>query len=473
MSTTTIRVQRLPRALARGRPSTDVDESSQRPREVLSQLAEPFGGTGQVLILASARAALLEMKSSNAADAMLESHARCPLLLCGRPAALVRSNESINLPQGSNGGCKRWTEAEVLAQCSRCLSSLISALERREVEELSRLRKERHAAHLATLNREFSGSRFLRHICWAHYQRQCEGGCERWHHSGVAGCALDHSLDRVNFCCAPPRWRTFVEVESYPAEYREVSLEKSAVNQQIVWHARQVFSCPWAADQGPPPSSLRAVVLDGPGGSTASALLACGPLGLTPELVDCPNICTTTYEALRAMGSCKPFLGSLRAFLDSRRCPTHGPTTSSIGKYAVVYADYCCSLYAGRHNVELSPLHDLITLFRSDLLADSFLLAVTLARPERHKPRFPSEVAVAVAAAVGSTASLDIHDAISRAEGDDSNCDDDDAAMLCAAVARLADGCGRQVLLCESFDFSKTYVRMWRGTIARTDISCD
>ena len=186
-------------------------------------------------------------------------------------------------------------------------------------------------------------------------------------------------------------------------------------------------------------------MLDGPGGSTSRALLGSSVLGLEPSRIDCPNICTSSYEALRASGVCTPYLGSLRALLDSRSCPNH-----SDARYSLVYADYCCSLYANHREPELSPVHDLCTLFNrtANLLAEKAVLAVTLAKPDADKPRFPGEVKAAVDAAVGN-----------EAEGGE---DEDDASVLCSAVARLADAAGYEAVLCESFDLKGTFVRVWR-----------
>ena len=119
-----------------------------------------------------------------------------------------------------------------------------------------------------------------------------------------------------------------------------------------------------------------------------------------------------------------------------------------------MYADYCCSLYAGRRELELSPVHDLCTLFRARLLAERAVLAVTIARPDPCKPRFPHEVYAAVSAASLGPASC------TPIGGD--GADDDDAAVLCTAVARLAAASGFEASLCERFDYESTHVRMWR-----------
>jgi hypothetical protein len=69
-----------------------------------------------------------------------------------------------------------------------------------------------------------------------------------------------------------------------------------------------------------------------------------------------------------------------------------------------VFADYCCSLYAGYHAVELSPVRDLVALFRPGYLATRAVLAVTLARADEGKARFPQQVRAAVRAAIQTSA---------------------------------------------------------------------
>ena len=183
-------------------------------------------------------------------------------------------------------------------------------------------------------------------------------------------------------------------------------------------------------------------VLDGPGGCSSRALLDEAELGIRPELIHAPNVCTATYTTLCALGVCTPFLGSLRAFLDSRACKCDGhvqlqpkalttvptssppaalsvgggagggvvvgvegpPTAPESAAFGVVFADYCCSLYAGYHAVELSPVRDLVTLFQPGYLAPRAVLAVTLARADEGKARFPQQVRAAVRAAIQASA---------------------------------------------------------------------
>jgi hypothetical protein len=329
------------------------------------------------------------------------------------------------------------------------------------------------------MGRAFASHSFEKSVCWPHFQRAGLGGCDR------SGCKLSHA-GPVRFCCMPPRLRTFHERETYPYAHRESSAQKLAVNAALTRHAA-------AHRVGP-----RCVVLDGPGGGTARALLASEELGTRAELVHSPNFCTPTYAELgRTASGGTPFLGSLRAFLDSRRCPREGhaqprvqPNGGSAGVLAasplfgVVSADYCCrcvrrdlrrlceeslnihfhpppppppllrrSLYAGRHDVELSPVHDLITLFGSQLLGPRAVLAITLARPDADKGRFPHEVRAAVAAAVGEP---------DAASGDAAAAGETDAAVLCGAVSRLAAHSNFRSELCESFDFEGTFVQIWR-----------
>ena len=57
---------------------------------------------------------------------------------------------------------------------------------------------------------------------------------------------------------------------------------------------------------------------------------------------------------------------------------------------ALVYYDYnfCCSLYAGRRNVEKSPVHDLTSLFAHRLFhPEGCVLAVTLVSKCRSRSR--------------------------------------------------------------------------------------
>ena len=393
----TIRVSGLPKSFLKARP----DATGPTPREALRSLAKPFG-LSSLAILHASRVALLEMESNAAADTMLAHHAATPLqiseniqLVLERTDQIIATKSALQMP-----------DADVLSQCQRCVESLVAALERVEIAENAQKNRERHAAHIATIERFFAG----------------------------------HKFDRTSgrFCDLPPRLRTFHEVESYPADWRECSSEKATVNQRLIHHA---------IEHGCVGATSRCVVLDGPGGSTSRALLESSALGLDPSRIDCPNICTSSYEALRASGVCTPYLGSLRALLDSRSCPNHKNVDA---RYSLVYADYCCSLYANHREPELSPVHDLCTLFNrtANLLAEKAVLAVTLAKPDADKPRFPGEVKAAVDAAVGN-----------EAVGGE---DEDDASVLCSAVARLAEAAGYEAAICESFDLKGTFVRVWR-----------
>lgn len=488
----TVRVLHLAKSFIRPKPDRD-DASSATPLEILGTCAKPFGFSGRVVILNAARTALLEMVSPAAAQAMLDHHAKVPLLLGGRSVTLERSSEEVREASFSH-----LSDAAVLSQCLRCVEKLLAALERAEAAENSLRRKTRHAAHLATLNRAFSAQRFDRSICWAHYQRK--DGCER-RRCGQGRCPLSHEPSQlsVRFCCAPPRLRTFFETETYPAEYREGSEEKLRVNAALVYHALEhvaqahVTAMEMRASRQHLPSPFRCLVLDGPGARTAKELLACANLGLTSERIDCPNLCTATFEALRGSGTCIPYLGSLRALLDSHRCPRHAPpetmvagcscgaqiegrfVPSSKRKYALAYMDYCCGLYAGRTQLELSPLQDLCSLFTSGLLACRSVLAVTLARPSAEKPRFPEEALAAVNEAMTELATCDAaHSQCSDdTRQDDRTCEacvpslslpsqDLDEAVLEWVVEQLAGATGMSANLSDSFDFSNTFVRVWR-----------
>ena len=106
----TLRVSRLPSSWLRGRRPVQADEiapsstssSSQTPRELLCAAAAPFGfaSAESVVILHAARAALLQMDSPAAADAMLAYHADTPLVLGGRPVVLERSAQRVRTPSG-------------------------------------------------------------------------------------------------------------------------------------------------------------------------------------------------------------------------------------------------------------------------------------------------------------------------------------------------------------------------------------
>ncbi len=140
--------------------------------------------------------------------------------------------------------------------------------------------------------------------------------------------------------------------------------------------------------------------------------------------------------------------------------------------FGVVYADYCCSLYAGRTDVEKSPVHDLIALFGRRALAPRAVLAVTLARPDAARPRFPREVAAAVAAAAVAASDAGAPGDEAGPAGEGGGCppcgaaagfeSDDDAQVLSAAVQTLAARAGWQARPGpEAFDFRGTFVRLW------------
>ena len=277
-------------------------------------------------------------------------------------------------------------------------------------------------------------------------------------------------------------------------------------------------------------------------------------------------MCTATYTTLCALGVCTPFLGSLRAFLDSRACKCDGhvqlqpkalttvptssppaalsvgggagggvvvgvegpPTAPESAAFGVVFADYCCSLYAGYHAVELSPVRDLVTLFQPGYLAPRAVLAVTLARADEGKARFPQQVRAAVRAAIQASAmtggsweregvddgegfgnGVGADDKVGGADkdgeddfgggdrsdkdgegkedgrdgegyvgaegaedgelpsmGGEEEGDQDDANVLCAAVAALASHAGFECTLCDAFDYTGTFVRVWTLTAA-------
>lgn len=213
------------------------------------------------------------------------------------------------------------------------------------------------------------------------------------------------------------------------------------------------------------PSALFALLGSHAGACTVAALRAAGR---TADQVAVPNVCTQTYTALQRTGACRPFLGSLRALLDSHGCDCedHRQGQPAAAAYGVVYADYCCSLFAGRADVEKSPAHDLITLFGRAVLAERAVLAVTLARPDGDRPRFPEEVAAAVAAAVSDPTQA----------GRQGFASADDADVLSAAVETLAGHAGWDVWPGpEAFDFAGTFVRLWalsrRGEDAAAEAS--
>jgi hypothetical protein len=194
--------------------------------------------------------------------------------------------------------------------------------------------------------------------------------------------------------------------------WREPSEEKRSVNQMLVRLAiEQAAAVPRHAH-----TPMVCVVLDGAGACTTRALLAASSLLGRRPIIHAPNLCTPTYAQLRAVGECVPFLGSLRAFLDSRTCPCtehaqhpagagclpaagfpparshpagchptgdeqgneQGSASTAAGCHPaggrpavdaqgsastlldVVYADYCCSLYASPPiSSHLIPSHPL------------------------------------------------------------------------------------------------------------------
>ena len=236
-----VRLSSLPHSFLKARPGC----ADPTPRAVLSSVAVPFGFTGRVVLMHAARVAILEMTSASAAMAMVAHHARVPLIICGRPVTVGASDDFVR-------PTKPVDDAEAASQCERCIMSLITELERREQTANAVRRKERHLAHLATMQRVFAGQRFARGTCWASVLRG--RACDR------SGCALSHGeASPVHLCCAPPRLRNFVERETYPAEYREASDEKAAVNRRLA--ARAVEHCV---------TSRRCLVIDCPGGSAPS-----------------------------------------------------------------------------------------------------------------------------------------------------------------------------------------------------------
>ena len=205
------------------------------------------------------------------------------------------------------------------------------------------------------------------------------------------------------------------------------------------------------------------------------------------------------------------------------------PTAPESAAFGVVFADYCCSLYAGYHAVELSPVRDLVALFRPGYLATRAVLAVTLARADEGKARFPQQVRAAVRAAIQSSAVTggsweregvddgegfvngmgaddyggadkdgeedygggdradkdgegeedgrdgEVHVGAEGHEDEDDELpnmggeeegDQDDANVLCAAVATLASHAGFECTLCDAFDYTGTFVRVWTLTAA-------
>jgi hypothetical protein len=138
------------------------------------------------------------------------------------------------------------------------------------------------------------------------------------------------------------------------------------------------------------------------------------------EDVVVPNVVTTTFLEIKALGICEAFHGTYGR-LDSHRnvqlvvcsiaCTFSSSTrkiaTFNIGTLAVlvcagslrvymdshpterfgaIYLDYCCRLGAGKFAVEMSPTADLETLFRLGLCDPrGCVLAVTLAKEDRDR----------------------------------------------------------------------------------------
>ena len=118
-------------------------------------------------------------------------------------------------------------------------------------------------------------------------------------------------------------------------------------------------------------------------------------------------------------------------------------------------------------------MHDLVALFERGVLAARCVLAVTLARPDAARPRFPSEVAAAVVAATAMQPTTDDGDGDSGGgrgakaaavdgPGQAGFASEDDAEVLGAAVSCLAARAGWEARPGpEAFDFAGTFVRLW------------
>ena len=443
-------------------------KSGSTPRDALCAAASRFGGACNVAVLHSKRCALLELPTAEAAEAMVDHHGASPLVLGGKPAVVTVEAEGSWVWTAWDESCALalTDDDRVAKECTACLNKLLMELEERERKENAARRRAEHERHLDVMNEVFSHQRFDRLLCWR-FHRHPTGGCD------YVCCQRSHATGATHFCCAPPSQREFTERDTFPAEHREAAAEKARVNAAIV-----------ALAEAHRVSSRACVVLDGAGARSVRALRAAGRVAAE---IAVPNTCTQTYDALRRGGECAPFLGSLRALIDSRSCPhaSHAQGVDWQVGWGVVYADYCCSLYAGRTDVEKSPVHDLVALFRpgdgtpdapaASVVADRCVLAVTLARPDTDRPRFPSEVAAAVAAVVAPTAI----DAAAVGEGDVPDeaerwrdelreaCEgaEDDAGVLGVAVTTLASRAGWDASPGpEAFDYAGTFVRLWTLT---------
>jgi len=93
----------------------------------------------------------------------------------------------------------------------------------------------------------------------------------------------------------------------------------------------------------------RCLVLDGTACNSVDALRACEKQSREASDLVVPNICTQTYLAIKATGSCFAYHGSSRAYMDTHKA----------ARFGLVYLDYCCRLRAGAYAVEKSPICDI------------------------------------------------------------------------------------------------------------------
>eukprot|EP00935_MAST-01C_sp_MAST-1C-sp1_P000867 g867.t1 len=184
----------------------------------------------------------------------------------------------------------------------------------------------------------------------------------------------------VSLAELPLSRRMFSTRDSFPTS-RDGHEEKASVNAELVTLSAGV-------------SCKRCLVLDGAGLQSTKALLACPRQQRRKDDMVVPNACSETFLAIQRQGVCRCVFGSLRSYIDE-----YGDTGETFG---LIYCDYCCSLFSGKHEVEKSPVEDLKSLLRSALIVEQAsdegtepedwsgskaaaavtVLAVTLAKPD-------------------------------------------------------------------------------------------
>lgn len=233
-------------------------------------------------------------------------------------------------------------------------------------------------------------------------------------------CRFVHKLVSVSQVPISLRADTFSTRDSFPAERREESTEKVAVNTALVKLSATL-------------ANKRCLVLDGENLMSTQFLLACPVQKRGKGDIAVPNSCSETYLAMKRQDLCTAHFGSLRSYIDlvtddrmwhasgdeirpdggaeaetrikcdlrleisdeekhegevGRESHSNQPqmpspqTVPQPQAFGLLYCDYCCSLYSGKHNIEKSPVSDLTALFDAGLVdSQGAVLAITLAKP--------------------------------------------------------------------------------------------